>query len=384
MGYAAPASTAQYRFNVYIGDTDGGTPASRGTAGYYSDDDADGYPFIVIAARTLEQPNQAALTAAHELFHAMQRETGAYRANDQGSWYFEATAVWAENEVYPDDPDYADKLHAWAFLPELPIHYFREPDGELDGLHQYGAFVFVRHLTEIEADRELVRRSWQEAGEAADPLAVIDGLLAEGGRDVESAFFEFAARAATWDWEHEDWFEDEIDGRGGWGSRDAHRPTDEVPLASDDWRYPPDEYLPATYGVNYWELGNLPGAVTVDFDGHPDPTWRVFVASERRDEHTRVEVPITDGEGSARIEDLDRADEAWLVVAATDAFIDYGDTWGYRLRVRYADPIDTGVEDTDEEAPKACGCAIGSGTAGSWGVLVSLCAATARRRSRSR
>ena len=82
------------------------------------------------------------VTAAHELFHATQF---AYDfAEDR--WFMEATATWAEDEVYTAINDNRQ------YLPQSPM---RQPRQSLDqfvnssfSLRQYGEWIFFRYLSE--------------------------------------------------------------------------------------------------------------------------------------------------------------------------------------------------------------------------------------------
>lgn len=358
MGYPTPAGSERYRFNVYVGDT-AGMPSSYGSSGYYYTDDA-GYPMIVVSASILKNHEWSAVTAAHELFHALQDAAATYAYTGQGAWYWEAGASWVETEVYPAHEDAAVFLFGTAFLPELPINFFQYPDGTTEGYHQYGAFIFLRDLTEHVTDREIVRRSWVEAPSGGDPMVVLDELLAEEGLNVREVYFDYAARSATFDYEHEDRYEAAVERYGGWSSPSSHRPSGEIGALSDAW-HEPAEHLPRTFGTNYWTL-DVDGPVEIAFEGDEGPDWAVVIATQTGDQHDRVPIVLDDGAGSIVLDGLD-ADEAWIVVAAADGTVDEGDAWSYRLRVDAADvpEPDTDDGDTDVElrGRVACGCVAG-------------------------
>lgn len=83
------------------------------------------------------------VTAAHEFFHAVQFSYDVW----EDSWIMEATATWAEDEVYPKVNDN---------IQYLPTSQLVSPKGSLDdpdaggsnGLAVYGAWIFFRYLTE--------------------------------------------------------------------------------------------------------------------------------------------------------------------------------------------------------------------------------------------
>ncbi|MEN9787797.1 MAG: hypothetical protein RLZZ299_3061 [Pseudomonadota bacterium] len=199
MGHAAPDGTEAFLFNVYIGDTGGNAPSASGTAGYYTRD-GEGYPFIVLSREVLSDGPWYRGTAAHEFYHAVQDEVRPYAYEGAGAWYWEATAEWANGEVNTGDVGYAQFLFGYAYLPELSVEFFDYPDtGALAEYHQYGAFIFPRYLSELAADPALVVSTWT-APRGATPMESIAAELAERGLDLSTAFGEFAATNATWDY----------------------------------------------------------------------------------------------------------------------------------------------------------------------------------------
>lgn len=98
------------------------------------------------------------VTAAHEYFHAVQF---AYDAAED-HWFMEATATWAEDELYDDINDNLQ------YLSQSPISHPRVPLDTFAGLHQYGEWIFFRFLTEQLPTEEgglptLVRDMWRRA-----------------------------------------------------------------------------------------------------------------------------------------------------------------------------------------------------------------------------
>ncbi len=80
------------------------------------------------------------VTAAHEYFHAVQFAYDAF----EDSWFMEATATWAEDEIFDDINDNLQYLRRGPLRrPQVPLDKF-----ELGGLHQYGDWIFFRYLTE--------------------------------------------------------------------------------------------------------------------------------------------------------------------------------------------------------------------------------------------
>lgn len=378
MGYPEPLYADAWKVNVYVGDSGGGAPSAGSAAGYHTND-REGYPMIVLANSTAHDiPGRGANTTAHELHHALQRAAGTYSYQYEGAWYFEATASWIEVEVYPDEPAYTDLLFGYSFLPHLAINYFDYPDeGVLQEYHQYGAFIFVRYLAEHAADPDLIRESWLDTRGSRDPLAVIDRLLQEdAGTDLDAAFADFAARNATWDYAHGDWYAAAHDsasslfGRGN----DYRIAAQSRGLLADV--SPPEEVRPQRYGSNMMRLYDLAEGddLRVAFEGdaagdHGNAAvWNVEVIGLFGDEVVRE--PLGDrlaelaGEG-LWLEGMGQADEVLVVVSQTAPELLWDEGFDYTLTAQPGwinGPPDTG--DTGLEGPRACGCQAGGGPAG--------------------
>ncbi|WP_041546758.1 MULTISPECIES: MXAN_6640 family putative metalloprotease [unclassified Nocardioides] len=142
------------------------------------------------------------VTAAHEYFHAVQFGYDAL----EDSWLMEATATWAEDELYDDVNDNLQ------YLSESPL---KKPGQPLDTFNdagaQYGTWIFFRFLTEWATDAEggmptLVRDIWRYADGAAGgqddySMQALSRVLAERGSTlpVMLATFATANRApALW------------------------------------------------------------------------------------------------------------------------------------------------------------------------------------------
>ena len=92
------------------------------------------------------------VTAAHEYFHAVQFAYDAF----EDSWFMEATATWAEDEIFDDINDNLQYLRRGPLRrPQVPLDKF-----ELGGLHQYGDWIFFRYLTEQFPDGPAACRPW--------------------------------------------------------------------------------------------------------------------------------------------------------------------------------------------------------------------------------
>lgn len=133
------------------------------------------------------------VTAAHELFHAVQF---AYDFYEDG-WFVEATATWAEDELYDDVNDNVQ------YLSDSPLSQPTKSMDRFGGMRQYGDWIFFRYLTERDSESEgglptLVRDMWERAdGAAKGPddysIEAVANVLAERGKGLRATWARFAA-----------------------------------------------------------------------------------------------------------------------------------------------------------------------------------------------
>ena len=205
-GYRAPESDGSSggngRLDIYL--------ANLGDQGLYGYCDSDSTPpasgphdapaYCSFDNDYAEFPSHTPLenlqvTAAHELFHAVQFAYDYY----EDAWFMEATATWAEDEVYDDVNDNLQYLSQSPLAqPGKSMDHF---DGSL-GVRQYGDWIFFRYLTERYARAEgglptLVRRMWEladstDAGPNEYSIEAVADALATRGHDLRSVWARFA------------------------------------------------------------------------------------------------------------------------------------------------------------------------------------------------
>lgn len=370
MAHPVPEGTDTYLLNVYIGNS-GGVAPDINFAGAYASIDQQGHPYVVLSpdiTEYFEMPGYegyAGTTVVHELYHTVQFATGSFGAND-AYWFWEATADWAAGEVYPDDESSYAFVGAWALYPHVPIDFADYADeGTLIELHQYGASIFPQFLTDEIADFTLVRDAWVSGGANGDPLEVLDGLLAAGGSDVRTAFADFSARLAFWDFprgeQYEMWADYYAD---SYPNEDDRIAASVGRSGTSGWEKAPAATLPAAFGTNLVVLSPtdrvLSVAVEADAEGSAGSagTLRAFVAV-RNGSAVSYHPLVFDGRtGSVEVDG--NVEALTLVVTplpASDQGVD--ETFGYRFRV------DAGGGGSNDR-----GCSAGGTRAGSLGLLV--------------
>ena len=142
------------------------------------------------------------LTVSHEFYHALQMSNANIEptTNISNRWYLEATAVWAEGEIYPNQVGTIAQIASFALLPHYPINFFGENVAEFDFGYQYGAGILFRYLTDYWVDHSFVKRSFAEGG-LGDIIAWWRSALESENLDFDSIYAEFAARNAFWDYD---------------------------------------------------------------------------------------------------------------------------------------------------------------------------------------
>jgi hypothetical protein len=124
----------------------------RGVNGYLVIDN-DYREFCAPACGTAQAEKFRDATLAHEFFHLVQYGYDWW----EDLWFMEATATWAEDEVFDDINDNVNFLHAGGgpfTAPRVPM------DGE--NANPYGWWLFFRYLSERYSP-SIVRQMWEKA-----------------------------------------------------------------------------------------------------------------------------------------------------------------------------------------------------------------------------
>jgi hypothetical protein len=137
------------------------------------------------------------VTAAHEYNHVLQFTYDSI----QDLWMLEATAVWAEEQVYPAVNDYLTYVNEWAGCTAVPLTDAPPPGATCD-LKVYGDAVW-NHWLGSRYGRDEIRRAWELSDVTTPephlaPDAYDESLLAGEGATFGDEFGRFAAAVAEW------------------------------------------------------------------------------------------------------------------------------------------------------------------------------------------
>jgi len=136
------------------------------------------------------------VTAAHEYNHVLQFAYDTY----QDSWMFEATATWAEEQVFPGANDYVGYLRSWAGCTSTPLTTGSQSGTPCQRIKMYGSAVW-NHWLSARFDRGLIRSAWEgsQASGSFAPAAYGNAVSPAGGPGRFSAeFAAFSASTAEW------------------------------------------------------------------------------------------------------------------------------------------------------------------------------------------
>ena len=359
MQYPAPYGTDHYLFNVYMGSSGSGAPSDAGVAGYYTTDE-DGWPMVVLGQYVAENDDQYSVIP-HEFFHAVQHSTERYPYSGPSAWYWEATATWMENQVLPDDPNYAVFLFGYAFLPHQSLLFFDYFDtGTIEEYHQYGAFIFPQFLSEYYSGSDWIRDSWVMDLGHEDPFsALLDGFEAEG-LDPNAVFAEFAASNAYWDYTHQDWYTYYLDYYATYFSGSDQRVVEQLhPNGTGGW-VDSSDVSPLEYAsYHHIRLENSThDTLYLSFEGNETGTdgseamWSLTIVRKLGDAVTYDWLGTTSRLNSVPIAALGVADELTLSISLLAGQYIEGEHFDYRYRL-VPNPEMSGSE---EPTTKQCGC----------------------------
>lgn len=393
LGHTVPAGADRYRVNAYISGP-GDEPAIEHDGGFAAVDE-EGFAYVVGSASLFGidgGADEVRHVFAHEFYHGVQYGLDGFR-DPSGYWYWEAAAEWAAQEAYPDLAGPYSYVGAYAVATELPIYLVGDPFGStLDGLHQYGASIFPRRLTERYEGPGMVVESWETAGPDDDPLLVLDQLLPEG--DIASAFAEFAPRMAVLDFSRRDLILPSVNSYSIGRARIVARVP---PDGTGGWVAVPEDRQLRAFGANVIAVerpdeGEFHLAVDVEplgTEGTP-VDMAVTIVRETDDGITYAPISLKRRSGATGVAAQLVLDDpeafAFIVVSATAETRSLEEIFPYRFRVDPGPGPDLPGEpepgDGEGEGDDASSGCTAAGSRGGWFAVLLIAIAAARSRRR--
>ncbi len=371
----APDGSDNYLLVAYIqNERTGGAYTTIKSCG------GDYIPYIVSGKDSWDDVKWGATMAAHEFNHAIQ--FGYSYAPE--FWWWEATATWVEDYVYPDTNDWSDYVWGYSANPYIAIGASDQQDQEIFW-HMYGMAIWAFYLDDYQGGHDTVQQTWEDArGDGGQYTRGAEDMVDDLGLDWETLYNDFTARNAVMDYVQQKYFPEV----------DLH---DTVKALPDDGKSSNSD-TPQGYGQNYIKFndGMGEGDLVVSFVGSDKTEWSVQLVESKDDVVNRVVTARTeDGVAEVTLTGYG-AEEVYLVVSpltARDDDFDYA--WSAEL-VEAEVPDDTGTNGGDDtggdgsddpgpveiSGPVACGCASTEpGMAVAGGAAIAAIFAGKRRRS---
>ncbi len=276
LGFPEPYGSDRYYLDAYVANTGVAKDGAAVTisSGYYAVTEVNTAfetAYFVFnddfSSFTGDELGVLRATAAHELFHAVQRADYPWDDEDlipdarwdAEKWWFEATATWMEEVCAPDVDDYVGYVREFLSAPWEPL-------SSTDGLREYGAAIFPGYLWLREGGAPL----WQAVFASARQDGVVAALdAALGGRlqQVVAAFWISAAHP-------EDLWPD----GGGFGPRLSSYAVPPVDLDLSGSR------AVGRFGAHLVRIGSIHGTVWGSVEpADPGGAWAVGVAGPTGD-----------------------------------------------------------------------------------------------------
>ena len=392
-GWNRPEGTDNYPMLAYIADEDG--YAGAYTSVEYCN--GEGYvPYIVAYSGSWSSASWAEDMACHEFNHAIQFST-SYAPE---FWYWEATAIWMEEQVYPSHNYWTYYVDAYTSNPWIGLTASSQRDQEIF-YHMYGAAIFNFFIDNWYDGAATVKGMWDYAAGRSGQysLTVWDNVAGIGvDLDWEEVFVGFLAANTVMDYDEQSAFP----------SIDIHDSVTSLPDAGESSGSDEPESLGQNY-IRFDDALDTGKDLHVTFQGEagPDEWFAVLVSTEGRRVVQTVRMELDDshqGEGFIAFEGGD----VFLVVSPWDEDAsgyhynwDSATSWSYSWAAELGDDsepdptdtADTGYDKVDDlpETPgdgsgvgmPGCGCTTSGAAPGGAALALLALLGLARRRDRA-
>ncbi len=390
LGWRRPAGIDDYQMMIFL------QPLPAGLGGYTWVQDCalieQGYmDWIVISEAWAAEADYRLPLAAHELFHGVQRRYGfeEYVQGFQDSpsrWFVEASAVYQEGLVFPDELALAELRSAlWGVEPWKSLFLFDEV-----AIRHYQVFVFLLSIEATLGDLGWHRQLWEQLDGRSgfDLREELDTLLEPGGTTFDAEFGAYMARAAEMDLPRYDFLLGPRDlgafyGING-GIAASYSATE---LPAEDGMEAGATQGPQSLGGNYVWFGTTAAdeerALELTFEGdlstpEGEPVrWELEVVAARAGSieqraHVEPGVLTVKGQEVAGATILvhgvrENVDGVWLIATRLDEAGGTAPGWRWKGRLVRGDP-----ELRIEEGQGGCGCGAGTSSGSPFIVISAL------------
>ena len=303
LGWKKPSKSNQYLMLVIVDNLGSG-------AGAYTTVDScgSGYaPYVVAGKGSFSAGDWYKTMACHELHHAIQFAYGFAHE----FWWWEASATWVEDLVYPGLNDWANALYMFAQTPQLGMNASAgQSNNQQLFWHTYGMGIWGMYLDQHVGGNELVRETWEASeGEWCQYCLWMPDAIEEVGEDFEEVMTGFMAHTSVMDYRDRMWMTDAT----------RSRTINSLPNDGES----SSSSRPQSLGMNIIEFNKSQGQsgkdllVTFDGDNDADEWYAVLsIGNNSLQDHVVFELDA-DHSGTARIP-FDGSAPAHLIVAPSD------------------------------------------------------------------
>jgi len=304
LGWKKPSRSSQYLVLVMVEDSGG--------AGAYTtvgECDSGSAAYIVANRGSFSAGgNWYKTMACHELHHAIQFAYGGAHE----FWWWEASATWVEDLVYPGLNDWANALYMFAQTPHLGMNAWAGGNSNDQELfwHTYGMGIWGMYLDQHVGGNELMRATWEASqGEWCQYCLWMPDVIEDVGEDFEEVMTGFMAHTAVMDYRDRRYITD---------AERADRVSG-LPTSGDS----SPNTQPQSLGLNIIEFDRTDGRsgqdlwVTFDGDDSADDWYAVLAVGSSSVQNYVVFELDADHSGAAQIP-FDGSAPAHLIVSPSD------------------------------------------------------------------
>ncbi len=320
LGWKEPRGGEIYQMLVTIENLGSG-------AGAYTTVDScagDYRAYVVASSGSFSAGNWYKTMACHELHHAIQYAYGFAHE----FWWWEASATWVEDLVYPYANDWANALYMFAQSPHVGMNASAgNSQDQTLFWHTYGMGIWGMFLDQHVGGNDLVKDTWYESqGRSGQYDFWMPDVIEETGHDFDELMADFMAATAVMDYRDRIYI------------TDAQRSSNVQTLPADGEASYRDR--PQSLGMNFIEfsasLGGEGMALKVTFDGDTGADyWNAVLVRGEVSVDASVVFDLSGGtEGTATIP-FDGDAPIHLVVSPV-----FEEAQGYYYNWRNADEFD--------------------------------------------
>jgi MYXO-CTERM domain-containing protein len=377
LGWRAPEGSEQFLMPFYVVD---GFSASAYTTVNYCD--GRYLPYVVAYSGSFFGGTWWMDMQTHEFNHASQWGYGSAIE----FWWWEATATYMQEYVYPSHNEWAPYITGYADQPWVAMSASDQQDYEIFW-HMYGMAIWNFWIDENFGGVDTILAMWDYSlGQGGYYNLDQQEMLTAAGQDFPTVYKGFTAANTVMTYAEQSWF-----GSVRLVDDESDLPADGAPSTTE---------RPEAFGQNYIRF-NLPApdpdkdAFEFTFTGAEPANWLVQIVGTGTSEiKTIVEIPVEGSTGVGRLENYGDYGQVFVVVSPRkDDPGSYDYSWSARAvegepdapagdtGVGAGDGTGTGDSPDVVASASGCGCATdGAGALAGWTTVAGALLALRRRR----